>query len=206
MRRRGKIHPWVGLALVASLVLLGKRHSMTSSPNPNIIPAVRTGPNSREEWMRSRLEALQGAGVTGDVALAILAHWAHETGFGVGEFNYNLGNLGAFSPAQLQHPLPQAGGPDAGNPTHFQAYRSLSEGVAAYLKLLRGSLYHVCESILTADPSTDAWIRCLGAHGYYSPPKGVSMAVHTERYAGAYMRALSEVRGWASAGTETGNA
>lgn len=204
MRRAGR--PWLGLALVGLFVLLGKRHSMTSDPNPNIIPATRTGPPSREDWLKTRLAALESAGVTGDPALAILAHWAHETAFGAGEFNFNLGNLGAFSPKQLQHPLPQAGGPDAGNPTHFQAYRSLAEGVAAYLKLIRGSLYGKCFALLQADATTDAWIRCLGVHGYYAPPKGVTMAVHTERYAGAYMRALREVRSFANEQASSANA
>jgi hypothetical protein len=174
-------------------MLLGKG-PVTDASNPNIIDAVRTGLPSRLEWMQTWHAVLEEAGVTGDVALAILAHWAHETGFGAGEWNYNVGNIGAFSPKVLQHPLPQAGGPAAGNPTHFRAYRSLAEGAASYLALLRGSLYAGCYGILQASPLTDSWVRCLGQHGYYKPPNGMTLTTHIEHYAAAYRRVLAEIR------------
>jgi len=111
-------------------------------------------------WLRDRRDALAQAGVTGEVALSVLAQWALETDTGRAEWNWNVGNI---------KPIPGSKEPriDLGSAGFFRAYDSLEDGVAAYLSLVQNAHYAECWAKLEADPLSDAWVRCLGAKGYY---------------------------------------
>src|SRR4030042_5535298 len=65
------------------------------------VPRVQTGGRDQNEWARIRYQMLLGmilssgyvsdATLAAEIALSLLAQWAHETGRGASEYNYNLG-------------------------------------------------------------------------------------------------------------------
>jgi hypothetical protein len=192
-RREPKI-PWLFLVVLVVAWQLRRETSTApgssplpagqpSTPPAGITPISRTGTGgSREWWKTSRLAALNAAGVTGAVAQAILAQWALETGFGAGEWNFNLGNLLALSgKAHWLGP----GSVATGQGGWFAAYNSLEEGVTAYLRLLHQPRYAECFAMLQLQPENDAWIRCMGQKGYYTASQ--------DKYAKGWADALAEL-------------
>lgn len=100
---------------------------------------------SMEAWYRSRhaaaVDALRARGLSLDdawwVALALVAHWAHETGHGRAETDYALGNIRATSAwAGPVHYLQGSDDPDGLRP--YRAYRSLAAGVDDSVRLATG--------------------------------------------------------------------
>jgi len=154
----------VGLAL-AALVLSSSARSSTSAPDPLEVPRVVTGATS--SWFRDRLalarEVLQPnvpSNVLADVALSIVAQWAHETARGQSEFCFNLGGWKA---RPRDHYFV---GDDAGVPFHWTAYRDLPNAVADQLERLHDR-FPSAWKLLVAQPASSAWIEELGRAGYY---------------------------------------
>jgi len=125
-------------------------------PGPTTVPKVNTGFGAT--WGHDRLAALARAGIDGDVALSILALWDVETGGGKGEWNWNVGNV---------RPVGSQPRVNLGAVGDFAAYPSLDAGVAAFLALVEGGRYASSWAALQANPTSDAWVRGLGAAGYY---------------------------------------
>lgn len=93
----------------------------------------------RDGWIRSRyeaaLQALQGRniGASEDVrraaAASMVAHWAYETGWGGGEWHYNLGNVHCSTGWTGDCSTVQGGN----GPESLRVYPDLAAGVSAYL-------------------------------------------------------------------------
>lgn len=125
----------------------------------NLVPTKHTGGSN---WIAERFAALQERAITGPVARAIVAHWALETGWGVNEWNYNVGNLIAVG---AQQAISLMADPAPGS--NLRAFDSLGHGVDSYLSLLQGN-YAECWARLENNPSSSDWVDCLGLHRYYS--------------------------------------
>lgn len=118
-----------------------------------IVSKVHTG---GPRWQPDRYEALAAKGITGDVARAIVAHWAFETGWGSGEWNYNVGNRIALSGEKAV---------DVGVQWN-KAYDTLAPAVDDYLALLQLPRYALAWSMLQSAPRSTAWVRQLVKSGY----------------------------------------
>jgi hypothetical protein len=156
-----------GVALLVLLAVVATSRKASPAPasprppapprgGPQALPRVLTGGGA--SWAGERATALARAGVRGDAALSILAMWDFETAGGRAEWNFNVGNLKA-SGRQARVDLGAAG--------MFRAFESLDAGVAAYLALVQSARFAPCWDKLQAAPTSDDWIRCLGAAGYY---------------------------------------
>lgn len=168
------------LPLVGFLLLRGSSSSpsapvlpgMPPPPN-NQLPRTRTGGQPLGQWFGERfalaLENLPALGVPDlllrPVALAIVSQWAHETGRGKSEFNFNLGGWRArksdpfFTARDVLTP---------GQPTFkWTAYPTLETAVADQLLRLR-ERFPSAWKLLLQQPHTSAWIEELGRRGYYT--------------------------------------
>ena len=153
----GELWPFEVVALLWLLPRVRARVAYPTPP-PNIQLGTKQNTGHGKAYIPERLAALANAGISGDVADAILAHWALETGWGHGEWNFNVGNRMALK-----------GEPaiDLGvGPRWFRAYESLAAGVADYLQLLRGPRFARAWEMLNAAPSSGAWIAELVRQGY----------------------------------------
>lgn len=146
-----------------------------------IVPLVHTSPGTPAAWLRDRagvlLAALDRRGIPWPVAkraaLAVLAHWANETGWGRGEWNYSLGNVRARGTPVPAGQLGWHGdamllrGGDDARPAPYKAYESAADGVEDYLRLLetrcRGPLAYL---LTTGDAA--GWYQQMGEAGYFT--------------------------------------
>ena len=128
-------------------------------PGKGITPtaAVKTGGAT---WKADRFAALATKGIAGELARSIVAHWAFETGWGIGEFNFNVGNRMARA-GETGHHLDDGGGPG-----WYKSYATLDDGVADYLALLASARYATAWALLQANPTDSAWIHKLVESGY----------------------------------------
>lgn len=127
-------------------------------PRGSPVPRTRTLTGGGASWAVERKAALAQAGITGEVALSILAQWDLETGGGSAEWNFNVGNIKATG-AQSRVDLGAAG--------MFRAFETLDDGVRAYLSFVQSGRFTPCWGVLQADPQSDDWIRCLGRLKYF---------------------------------------
>jgi hypothetical protein len=134
----------------------GRGPAVPRGPAPAPRPRTLTGGGA--SWAAERKAALAQAGITGEVALSILAQWDFETGGGAAEWNFNVGNIKA-SGAQPRVDLGAAG--------MFRAFDTLDDGVRAYLTFIQSGRFTPCWGTLNADPQSDDWIRCLGRLQYF---------------------------------------
>lgn len=125
------------------------------SSGPAPVPLVNTG---GANWRQTRLAALARAGVTGELAISVLAQWDLETDGGRAEWNFNVGNVRPVGDQPRVH---------LGAVGFFRAYATVDEGVRSYLALVQSGRYTPCWGVLNADPTSDDWVRCLGRLGYY---------------------------------------
>lgn len=95
-----------------------------------------------------------------DVALSIIAQWAHETARGQAEFCFNLGGWKA-RPGEHYFV-----GDDAGVPFRWTAYRDLPNAVADQLQRLHDR-FPSAWALLVSQPTSSAWIEELGRKGYF---------------------------------------
>jgi hypothetical protein len=98
-------------------------------------------------------------------ALSLVSQWAHETGRGKAEFNFNLGGWTArksdpfFSARDVQTP---------GKPVFkWTAYNDLPSAVADQVKRLV-ERFPTAFKLLAEQPHTSAWIEELGRRGYFT--------------------------------------
>lgn len=113
------------------------------SSTPTIVPLRHTGGSGsgadRDAWIRTRHAALvaelerRGIGNAWNLAMAPVAHWGDETGWGRAEYDYAIGNIRNVGQCPLAHMLQ---GSDDAQPAPYCAYRSLDEGVARTLDLI----------------------------------------------------------------------
>lgn len=160
----------LGSLLLAALVLRSGSAAAAPSSSELEVPRVLTGNTSL--WLASRLqlalEVLQPNvpnNVYEDVALSIVAQWAHETKRGQAEFNFNLGGWKA-RPNE-----PYFVGDDAGVSFHWTAYRDLPNAVADQLQRLHDR-FPSSWALLVAQPKSSAWVEELGRNGYYQQRPG----------------------------------
>jgi hypothetical protein len=124
-------------------------------PPPKGITPVGATNTGGATWRADRYAALARAGITGEVAHSIVAHWGFESGDGRGEWNYNVGNRMALPGEEGFHL------DDGGGPGWYRSYANLDAGVADYLALIQGAHYTPAWTLLQATPTDDAWIRAL---------------------------------------------
>lgn len=129
--------------LPASLrVLLASYGTATAGHAPAGALMVPTGRElGRETWIRTRhaaaMRALLRRGLPPAlawwVAMALVAQWAHETGYGRAEWDYALGNIRATS--AWTGPVHYLQGSDDAAPAPYRAYATLDEGAEDAVRL-----------------------------------------------------------------------
>ena len=148
------------------------------------VPRIKTGGEDQTEWARSRyqllLSMIRQSGyvfddeLAADIALSLLAQWAHETGRGSAEFNYNLGGWRArkgdtyFTARDVQTP----------NSPLFRwtAYPDLNSGMADQVMRLVKT-FPSAAKLLMNEPKSSRWVEELGRRGYYTAnPQGYARA------------------------------
>jgi hypothetical protein len=96
----------------------------------------------------------------------MLTHWSIETGAGASEWNFNVGNIVATQdqPYYVAKDI-------SGNVMAFRAFDSMTDGVAAYVALLRNPRYRDAAAMLANNPDDPAWYIALGKAGWFNPTK-----------------------------------
>lgn len=166
----------------------------TGLPTSNEVPRVQTGGNDQTAWARSRYAlALQLISASGyvldddlakDIALSLLAQWAHETARGTKEFNYNLGGWTArrgdpfFTARDVQTP---------GQPVYrWTAYPDLETAMTDQVMRLVKT-FPTGAKLLLDEPKSSRWVEELGRRGYYS--------ANPQAYARAWAMNRAELKG-----------
>ena len=155
------------------------------------LPLERTGGDDFALWARERL-ALAVVDLASleppvdptridDVAIAIVAQWAHETAKGRAEFNYNLGGWTARSGDDFHAATDRL----SGRAFRWTAYPDLPTAVEDQIKRLAVG-FPGAWALLLADPTSDAWIRELGRANYYT--------ASPDDYARAWASLAQEIR------------
>lgn len=139
------------------------------------VPRENTGGTDWRAWARSRYDLLlrlirQSGYVLDDddaqeIALSLLAQWAHETARGRSEYNYNLGGWRArkgdsyFTARDVQ---------EGTNTAHrWTAYPSLEAGMTDQVMRLVKGFPKATEKLLF-EPKSSRWVEQLGRDGYYT--------------------------------------
>lgn len=190
----------LGLLLVMLLASKSQGRS-SSSASPRVstppvgsgehVPLQQTGGHDFAAWLRTRraltvvdLAALDppvDPAVIDDVAVALLAQWAHETGKGESEFNYNLGGWTA-RPGDNFH---TANDRLSGSAFRWTAYPDLPTAIEDQVKRLIVG-FPSAWALLLANPRSSAWIAELGRRGYYT--------ANADDYAQAWLALVAEIR------------
>jgi len=196
------------------LVLLGllfSRDSEPSSPapaapSPGAAPAgppglevarVLTGGQPLEQWFSDRfrvaVEVLAlnlPADVVHDAALSVVAQWAHETGRGRSEFNFNMGGWRA----RKSDPYFVARDVQTGRELfRWTAYGDLPNAVHDQLRRLHDT-FPTAWALLAKEPNTSRWVEELGRRGYYVHPPGTTQAQHILNYTRAWASNRAELQ------------
>lgn len=158
------------------------------------VPRVQTGGTDQTEWARSRyqllLSMIRQSGyvfdddLAADIALSLLAQWAHETGRGSAEYNYNLGGWRArkgdtyFTARDVQTP----------NSPLFRwtAYPDLNAAMADQVMRLVKT-FPSAAKLLIDEPKSSRWVEELGRKGYYG--------ANPQAYARAWAMNRAELKG-----------
>ena len=153
------------------------------------VPRVRTGIDGWREWAKSRYDLLIGliraSGYVMDdvqaqeIALSLLAQWAHETARGKSEWNHNLGGWRArkkdtfFTARDMQ---------TANSPLfRWTAYPDLTTGMTDQVMRLVKT-FPRASKLLLAEPKSSRWVEQLGKDGYYTfKPSAYARAWATNR-------------------------
>lgn len=162
------------------------------------VPRVLTGGQPLGEWFGPRfalaLEVLRpnvAAGKLTDAALSVVAQWAHETGRGKSEFNFNLGGWRA----RKKDPYFVARDVQTGAELfRWTAYADLPNAVHDQLKRLHDT-FPSAWTLLVSEPHTSRWIEELGKRGYYVAPPGRTKEQHIRAYVAAWGANRAELGG-----------
>ncbi len=148
------------------------------------VPRIKTGGDNQTEWARSRYQMLLGMirasgyvfddDLAAEIALSLLGQWAHETGRGSAEYNYNLGGWRArkgdtyFTARDVQTP---------GSAIYrWTAYPDLQTGMADQVMRLVKT-FPSAAKLLLDEPKSSRWVEELGRRGYYGAnPQGYARA------------------------------
>jgi hypothetical protein len=159
----------------------GARASTLPVGSGQHVPLTHTGESDFALWVRHRmalavvtLAALEPPVVNvDDVAIALVAQWAHETAKGRAEFNYNLGGW----TARRGDDFHTANDNLTGASFRWTAYPDLPTAVDDQIKRLIVGFPSAWASLLAA-PSSTAWIGELARHGYFTAdPNAYARAV-----------------------------
>lgn len=193
------------LPLGLALFVLSAAKSDEPAPHTPALPSgrgafevqrVKTGGQPLAQWFGERfalaLEVL-APNVPADklrqIALSVVAQWAHETGRGRAEFNFNLGGWRA----RKTDPYFVARDVQTGAELYrWTAYADLPNAVHDQLKRLHDR-FSSAWALLLAEPNSSRWIEELGRKGYYVAPKGTSQAQHIQNYARAWATNRAEL-------------
>jgi hypothetical protein len=151
----------------------------SSNTGPELGPALerplqRTGEDDPIAWARRRFALIMAvlhtleppipADKLRDIALSLLAQWAHETARGRSEFNFNLGGW----TARKDDPFHVAKDvlTSKTTPVRWTAYPDL--GTAIEDQIRRLTRFKTAWGMLVDEPVSSAWVEQLGRSGYYS--------------------------------------
>lgn len=160
------------------------------SATPTIVPLRHTGGSGsaadRDAWIRSRHAALVAELVrrgmdrarAWSLAMAPVAHWGDETGWGRAEYDYAVGNVRNVGQCPLAHML--QGGDDP-VPRPYCAYRTLEEGVSATVNLLTAPRYASAWAYLQTSGDAVGWFERL-LHAGWHPYSDASVASYRSEY------------------------
>lgn len=135
------------------------------------VPRTKTGGQPLTQWFADRfalaLEVL-GPNVPPErlrqIALSVVSQWAHETGRGRAEFNFNLGGWRA----RKTDPYFVARDVQTGAELfRWTAYADLPNAVHDQLRRLHDR-FPSAWALLLAEPNSSRWIEELGRKGYYT--------------------------------------
>jgi len=160
------------------------------------VARTKTGGQPLAQWFGDRFRLaveVLGPNVPADklrqIALSVVAQWAHETGRGRAEFNFNLGGWRA----RKSDPYFVARDVQTGAELYrWTAYADLPNAVHDQLKRLHDR-FSSAWKLLLAEPNTSRWIEELGRKGYYVAPKGTTQAQHIQNYARAWATNRAEL-------------
>lgn len=162
------------------------------------VPRVLTGGQPLGEWFGERfalaLEVLRPnvpAGKVTDAALSVVAQWAHETGRGKSEFNFNLGGWRARKRDSYFVARDVQTGAEL---FRWTAYPDLRTAVEDQLKRLHDT-FPSAWTLLVNEPHTSRWVEELGRRGYYVAPPGRTQKQHIEAYVRAWGANRAELGG-----------
>lgn len=155
------------------------------------VPIKQTGGHDFAAWLRQRLaltvidlaalEPPVDPATIDDVARAIVAQWAHETGKGEAEFNFNLGGWTARAGDNFH----TANDRLSGSAFRWTAYPDLPTAIEDQVKRLAVG-FPSAWALLLAAPRSSAWIAELGRRGYFT--------ANADDYAQAWLALLAEIR------------
>lgn len=160
------------------------------------VPRVLTGGQPIDQWFGDRfrvaLEVLGlnlPANVVHDAALSVVAQWAHETGRGKSEFNFNMGGWRA----RKRDPYFVARDVQTGRELfRWTAYPDLPNAVQDQLRRLHDT-FPTAWALLASEPNTSRWVEELGRKGYYVAPPGKTQAEHIRNYTSAWASNRAEL-------------
>ena len=160
------------------------------------VPRILTGGQALNEWLAPRLrlavEVLTPnvpAAQLRDIALSVVAQWAHETGRGKSEFNFNMGGWRARRADTYFVARDVQTGKEL---FRWTSYSDLPNAVADQLRRLHDT-FPSAWKLLVAEPNTSRWIEELGKRGYYVAPPGRTQAQHIQAYAHAWASNRAEL-------------
>lgn len=176
--------------LPLALLALGTSSSSSSSssavpvtPKPsgltsaNEVKRVHTGGADTNEWARSRynmlLSLIQLSGYVSDdatareIALSLLAQWAHETARGKAEWNFNLGGWRARKGDKYFTARDQM---TPNSPLfRWTSYPDLQTGMTDQVMRFVKTFPRAAKKLIES-PKDSRWVEQLGRDGYYTAP------------------------------------
>lgn len=162
------------------------------------VPRVLTGGQPFQQWARDRLALaveVLGPNVPAaqlhQIALSVLAQWAHETARGRSEFNFNLGGWRARPKERYFVARDAQTGAEL---FRWTAYADMPNAVHDQLRRLNAK-YPSAWNLLVTQPLTSAWVEELGRRGYYVAPPGKTQPAHQAAYAQAWASNRAELAG-----------
>jgi hypothetical protein len=163
----------VGLLLLFAFATHQRKRNL-----PNCVAAQQTGGLDPRSWVTSRVartvERLESQGFppeqARELARSLVAQWAHETGRGRSEFNFNLGGWLA-APDVRCHVLPGFCGPgvERRDDCAWESWPNLDAAIDDHVARIAGRFQRAFTALLEA-PFSDEWIRELGRGGYFTAP------------------------------------
>jgi hypothetical protein len=166
----------------------------TGTTSAQEVPRRQTGGHDKTAWAKQRyallLALISQSGYVPDpaqqqeIALSLLAQWAHETGRGESEFNFNLGGWRArrkdqyFTARDVMTP---------NSPSYrWTAYPDLETAMRDQIMRLVKT-FPKSSKLLLLEPKSSRWVEQLGREGYYT--------ADPSRYARAWAMNRAELKG-----------